>query len=131
MINKVTLIGNVGKLDDGKEHYKKVGADISLYNFGLALTEKGYDSDTKEKTKKTTWVTVTAWRHTADYCNNYLATGALVYVDGKIDISSYENSEGQTVKAFKIIANSITILKGFKDSGNTFVSNQKQEDVPF
>lgn len=96
-MNAVTLIGNAGKnaeiknFDGGK-----------LATFSLATNEK-YVSNNKE-VQNTTWHNIVAWGKVAEKCENLIAKGKFVKVEGKIVNRNYTNKENQKVYITEIQA---------------------------
>jgi single-strand DNA-binding protein len=79
MINKVTLIGNLGK----EPEIKTVGNDKKMSKFSIATSESYKDKDGEWK-QKTQWHNVTAWSEVkAD-------KGDTLYVEGKIEYREHE-----------------------------------------
>lgn len=99
MINKVTLVGHLGK-DPELRH---TPAGKSVVDFTLATTFGFGDKAV------TSWHNVTAWEKTADAVAAYLKKGSKVYVEGRIE---YQTSEKDGVKRYftKIVANEVKFL---------------------
>jgi single-strand DNA-binding protein len=104
-LNKVTLIGNVGKEPDVKtlEHNVKVA------KCSVATTEM-YKDDHGQSHSVTDWHTVILWRGLADLAEKYLHKGSLVYVEGKLKTRSYNDKEGQKRNVTEVIAEQIILL---------------------
>ena len=103
-LNKVLLIGNVGK-DPEVRHFEGGG---SVANFSLATTERYKDrnGETKDVTE---WHNIVCWRQLADLAENYIRKGTQIYVEGKLRTRSYE-SNGATRYVTEIQADSIQLL---------------------
>jgi single-strand DNA-binding protein len=104
-INKVILIGNLGKA--GELKYSQVGLPYST--FSLAVN-KYYKDESGEKHEKVTWVNVVAFGKIAESVNKFLTVGKQVYVEGELSIEKYTDKEGAERYATKIIARTIRIL---------------------
>jgi single-strand DNA-binding protein len=104
-LNKVTLIGNVGKDPDVKmlEHNVKVA------KCSVATTET-YKDEHGQSHSVTDWHTVILWRGLADLAEKYLHKGSLVYVEGKLKTRSYNDKEGQKRNVTEVIAEQIILL---------------------
>ena len=89
MVNKVTLIGNVGK-DPEVRHFDNGG---SVARITLATNESYRDKDGNWQ-NQTEWHTVIAWRGLADRAEKELKKGSLVYVEGKLKTRQYKDSNG-------------------------------------
>ena len=105
MINKVTLIGRVGKEPEIRFASKKKVAGISL-----ATNEKGKD-------KTTTWHNVKCWEKLADIVEQYVKKGDLIAIFGRIDYQEYENG-GVKRYVTNIVANELKMLGKGGNSGS-------------
>ncbi len=112
MINKVTLIGNLGA--DPEVRHLEGGATVA--RFSLATNENYQDKEGNWQTL-TEWHNVVAWRSLAERVERSLKKGMLVYVEGKISYRKYTGQDGQERYATDIVANTIRILE--KREGST------------
>ena len=118
-LNKVMLIGNVGKEPEVKQTDNGKVAVLSL-----GITEK-YKDRNGEKKENTEWVKIVAWRNAAELIDNYVRKGAQLYVEGKLQTRSWDDSNGQKRYATEVIASNIQML-GRKDSQNTQGAQQQK-----
>lgn len=138
MINKVILIGYLGQ--DPKISYAQSGTAIS--NLSIATSEKWTDKQ-GQKQEKTEWHKVVVFGAQAEVCEKYLAKGAKIYVEGRLQTDSYEQ-DGVTKYSTKIIANIVKFLNDFssqkaKEPSTTgqnqevkeFAKELEFEDIPF
>jgi len=112
MINKVTLIGNLG----GDPEVRHLEGGVAVARFSLATNENYQDKDGNWQTS-TEWHNVVAWRGLAERVERSLKKGMLVYVEGKISYRKYTTQEGQERSVTDIVANTIRILEK-RDSGD-------------
>jgi single-strand DNA-binding protein len=104
MINKVILLGNLGKdpetrtLDNGNK----------VTNFSLATSEV-YNNQKGEKVKETEWHNISFFGGLAEICEKYLTKGSQIYIEGKIQTRSYEQ-DGVTKYATNILGYSLKML---------------------
>lgn len=110
-LNKVMIIGNLGA--DPELRYSPQGAAFA--NFSIATTDVWFDKVSGEKQERTEWHKIVTFGKTAENCAKYLAKGRQVYVEGKLQTSSYEK-DGQTHYMTKIVADTIQFL-GTKQDG--------------
>jgi single-strand DNA-binding protein len=89
MINKVILLGNLGK-DPEIKHLDK-GSMVA--NFTVATNENYRDKDDQWQTV-TEWHNIVAWRNLANLVEKNLKKGSLVYIEGKLRTSKYQTKEG-------------------------------------
>ena len=104
MINKVTLIGNLG----ADPETSNTGGGNSLTKMRLATSEKWTDQQ-GNKQEKTEWHRVVAWGKLAEVCGQYLRKGSKVYIEGKISYGSYEK-DGNTFHTTDIVARDVQFL---------------------
>jgi single-strand DNA-binding protein len=105
-LNKVLLIGNVGK--DPEVRY--VSDNLAVANFSIATTKKGFKTnDGKEVPDKTEWHTIVCWRGLAKLAEQYIKKGTQVYVEGELQTRSWEK-DGVTRYTTEILANDIQLL---------------------
>ena len=104
-LNKVMLIGNVGKDPDARyiEPNNTGAASTMVVSFPLATTERFRDREATE------WHNIVAWRNQAEFAKQYIRKGSQVFVEGRIRTRSYEQ---QGVKKYitEIIADNIQLL---------------------
>lgn len=86
-VNKVILVGNVGK-DPEVRYLEK---EVAVANFTLATTERGYTLQNGTTVPdRTEWHNIVAWRGLATLAEKYIRKGTQIYVEGKIQTRSYE-----------------------------------------
>ncbi|MGD9732475.1 MAG: single-stranded DNA-binding protein [Desulfamplus sp.] len=117
-LNKVMVIGNLG--GDPELRYSPQGTAFT--NFSVATSDSWADRNTGEKQERTEWHRIVTFGKTAENCAKYLSKGRQVYVEGKLQTSSYEK-DGQTHYTTKIIADVVHFL-GTKQDGGAY--NQQQ-----
>ena len=105
MLNKVTLIGNLGA--DPEARYTQDGTCVC--NLRLATTEKFKDKQ-GQKQEKTEWHRVVLWGKVGEIANQYLSKGSKVYIEGKIETRKWTNKEGQDQYTTEIRGNELKML---------------------
>ena len=104
-LNKVLLIGNVGK--DPEVRHLESGAAVATIT--LATSER-YRDRNGEMRELTEWHTVIAWRQLADLAENYIRKGSQIFVEGKIRSRSWDDQNGQKRYVTEIQADGIQLL---------------------
>lgn len=130
MINKVILIGNLGK--DPEIRHLENGASVG--KFPLA-TNENYRDKNGEWQQVTEWHDVVAWRALAERAEKTLKKGSLVYVEGKLTHRKYTDREGVERYISEVVANTFRILDrreggskgGFPDPEDEFKSGTAYE----
>jgi len=87
-LNKVTLIGNLGSAPE----IKTTNQGVKLARFSIAVTEKFRDSN-NQKQEKTQWFTIILWRRLAEIAEQFLSKGSMVYIEGKLENSSWDDEK--------------------------------------
>ncbi len=113
-LNKVTLIGNLGKDPDVQSLEK----NIKVAKFSLATTET-FKDDNGQLQSVTDWHNIVLWRGLADLTEKYCHKGSLVYVEGKLKTRSYDDKEGHKRYVTEVVAEQIILLnKKNTEGGN-------------
>jgi single-strand DNA-binding protein len=115
-LNKVMLIGNVGK--DPEVTTLDKGGKVA--KFTLATSEK-YTDKSGNKTERTDWHNIVAWGPLADLVEKYVVKGKQLYLEGQIRNRSWEQDG---VKKFATDINITQLV--FLSNGNG-ASNGKSE----
>ena len=112
MINKVILVGNLGR--DPEVRYTPSG--VAVANFTIATSERWKDKATGEMQERTEWHRIVAWGKLGEICGEYLSKGRQVYIEGRIQTREWEDKEGIKRYNTEIVANEMKML-GTRDSG--------------
>jgi len=104
-LNQVVLIGNLN--DDPELQYTQSG--VARTTFTIAVNRQYRDSN-DELQKDTTFVPITTWRNQAENCATYLSKGRPVAVTGRLQISNYEDDEGNNRKWTNVVARNVQFL---------------------
>ncbi|MGB3132409.1 MAG: single-stranded DNA-binding protein [Saprospiraceae bacterium] len=113
MVNKVILIGNLGK----DPEIRTLESGVTRALFTLATNEV-YKDKNGEIQQNTEWHTVVLWRSLAERAK-YLRKGMLVYVEGKLSHRKWTDKDGKDHYNTDIAAETVRILeKRENNSGN-------------
>ena len=88
-LNKVTLIGNLGK----DVELQTLEGNLQVAKFSLATSET-YKDEKGQAHTNTEWHSIVLWRGLADHAPKYLTKGSMIYLEGKIKTRSYEDKAG-------------------------------------
>ena len=112
-VNKVILLGNLGK--DPEVKYTPSG--MAIARFTLATNERFKDKEGNWQ-DKTEWHNLVAFQRTAEIVGEYLKKGRTVYIEGKLQSSSWEDKEtGQKKYKTEIIVNDLVLIGGGQREG--------------
>lgn len=104
-INKVILVGNVGK--DPVVRYFDRG--VAKATFPLATSET-YTNQQGETITTTEWHNIVLWRSLAEVAEKTVKKGSQVYVVGKIRTRSYVDKDGNNKYITEILADTFLVL---------------------
>jgi single-strand DNA-binding protein len=105
MLNKVMLIGNVGKDPD----IRHLESGTAVANLTLATTER-YKDRNGEMQEQTEWHNVVLWRGLADVTERFVRKGSQIFIEGKIRTRSWEDQSGQKRYTTEIVADNMQLL---------------------
>lgn len=104
-LNKVMVIGNLGS--EPEMRFTPNGNPVTSFS---VATNRVYTMTDGERKTETEWFNVVAWNKLAEQCNQFLAKGRLVYVEGRLRTRSWEGQDGQKRSRTEVIASRITFL---------------------
>ena len=123
-LNKVLLIGNVGK----DPEIKTFASGNKVASITLATTERYKDRNGNQK-EDTEWHSVQVFGKLADIVERFVHKGSLLYVEGKIRTRSYE-SDGRTIYKTEIVANAIQMLDRRQQEQRPAKADDNDDDLP-
>jgi len=106
MLNKVTLIGHLGK----DPELRKLESGISIATFSIATNENYKDKDGNWQTN-TEWHNIVCWRGLADLVESRYKKGNLAYVEGKLVHRKYQDKDGNDRNITEIVAATCKLLE--------------------
>ncbi|MEZ4767022.1 MAG: single-stranded DNA-binding protein [Caldilineales bacterium] len=120
-LNKVLIIGSLGA--DPEMRFTPGGKPVTSYSVAV---NRGWRTSEGERKEATEWFNVVAWGNLAEICNQYLHKGSQVYVEGRLQTRSWEDSSGTRHYRTELVANEMIILDGrsyaaeYEDSENDY-----------
>jgi len=125
-LNKVMLIGNLTR--DPEIRYTTGGATV--VSFGLA-TNKSWKNPEGEIQESTEFHNIVAWSKMAEICQQLLAKGMKVYIEGSLNTRSWEDESGSTKYKTEVRVDEMILLdsKGKPGAGieDTQESGEKEQ----
>jgi len=121
--NKVLLMGNLTR--DPELRFTSSGS--ALAKFGLAVNRK-YKAGEEWK-EEVCFVDITVWGKQAENCAEYLSKGRPVFIDGRLQFSTWETDDGQKRNKLEVVANSVQFL-GQAGGGKSGGMQPDMEDAP-
>ena len=110
-LNKVMLIGNVGK--DPEVRYldgnNPNSGSTKVAQFTLATTER-YRDRNGELRENTEWHNIVAWRNSADVAEKFIRKGTQVFIEGKLRTRSWTDQTGNKRFTTEITVDNLQLL---------------------
>lgn len=115
-VNKVILIGNLGK--DPEVRYTPSGVPVAKFSIATNERYKDKGGDWQDRAE---WHNIVAWQRLAEIVGEYLKKGSKVYIEGRLQTSSWEDKQsGEKKSRTEIVAQELLMLDG---RGNGDLSN--------
>lgn len=139
MINKVILVGNLGK----DPEFRSLQNGNEVCNFSVATTESWKDKNTGERKSKTEWHNVVIFNAGLVKLAKYLKKGSKVYVEGQLQTRKWQDKQGNdkyTTEVVLQINARMQLLDSKQDSpqhqhsvdkGNAYVDDYIDDEIPF
>ena len=125
-LNKVQLIGNVGK--DPEVRYLDQG--VAVATFTLATTDRGYTlANGTQVPDRTEWHNIVLWRRLAEVAEKYVHKGDKLYIEGKIRSRSYDDQNGVKRYVVEIFGDTMELLTTRPVQQGT--AQQQNSQAPF
>lgn len=137
-VNKVILIGNVGK----DPEYKDFDNDGSVAKFTLATTDRAFKTENgTEVPERTEWHNIVLQNGLAKIAKEYVKKGNKLYIEGKIRTRSYEDNNGVKRYVTEVYGYNMEMLSPKKNGQTTQqggaptppppIPDQDKDDLPF
>ena len=97
MINNVTLMGRLVNTPE----LKTTAGGVSVTSFRLAV-DRGYVG--KDGNRQADYITIVAWRTTAEFICRYFDKGNMLAITGQIQTRSYQAKDGSNRVATEVLA---------------------------
>jgi single-strand DNA-binding protein len=104
MLNRVILIGRLAQ--DPELRYTPSG--VAVTRFTVAVSRRFTNQNGE---READFINCVAWQRLAENIANYTRKGSLVGVEGRLQVRSYENQEGRTVKTTEVVAEDVRFLE--------------------
>ncbi len=112
-LNRVILIGRI--VTDIGDALKYTPSGIPVLQFRLAVDRPmSAEARTSGQPKQTDFITIVAWRQSAEFAANYLGKGRLVAVEGQLHIREFEH-EGQKRREAEVVVDNLKSLERPKE----------------
>ena len=106
-LNKVMLIGNVGKDPD----IRYIDSGVATATLSLATSTPGYSlPNGTQVPERTEWHRVLLWNRLAEIVERYVHKGDKLYIEGQLRTRSYTDKQGKTRYVTEVWADNMEML---------------------
>ena len=102
-MNKVFLIGRL----TADPELRYTSSNLPVASFSLAVN-RNFTSQSGER--EADFINIVVWNKQAENCKNYLNKGSQVAIDGRIQVSKYQDQSGQNRYRTEVVANNVQFL---------------------
>lgn len=108
MFNTVVLTGRL----TADPELKTTQSGISVTSFCIAV-DRPYKSGEE---KQTDFISIVAWRKTAEFVTRYFKKGDMIGIEGRIQTRKYTDRDGNQRSVFEVAASNIQFVESKRDS---------------
>ena len=104
-MNKIQVIGNLGR--DPEMRQTPEGQAITYFSIA---SNRRYKTAAGENREETDWFNVSARGRLGELCNEHLTKGRQVYLEGRLRLRTWEDSEGERKSVNEIALTDVHFL---------------------
>ena len=128
-MNKVFLIGRLAR--DPELRYTNNNTAVTSFTIAVNRTFTNPSGE-----READFINVVVWRRQAESVKNYLSQGSQVAVEGRLQVRSYDDQNGQKRYVTEVVADNVEFIGSKKDNaGSTapqnFQSSTSSEPTPY
>lgn len=115
-LNKVILCGRL----TADPELKQTGSGVAVVTFTLAVNRRYQSRSADANTPaqpQADFITVVAWRQTAEFITRYFRKGSALCVSGSIQTRSWQDQQGQKRYATEVVADDAMFVDSKNDGG--------------
>ena len=125
-LNRVILIGRLAS--DPEKKYTPSG--IAVTQFRLAVNRPmSAEARQSGQEKQTDFISIVAWRQSAEFAATYLGKGRLVAVEGRLQIREYVTQDGQKRRDAEVVVDNLKSLDRPKETGENGGGRYDSQDM--
>ena len=123
MLNRAILMGRITK----SPQLKNTQSGVPVIQISVAVDR---DYTPKGQEKQTDFISVVAWRGTAEFISKHFEKGQLIALTGSIQTRSYTDNQGNKRSVTEVIADQAYFAGSKKESGNLASRESGADTVP-
>jgi single-strand DNA-binding protein len=125
MYQRTIIIGRLGR--DPEMRYTAQGTAVTSFS---VATDRTWTDQSGQRQERTTWFRISAWGKLAEICNQYLAKGRLVMVEGELqEPKPFQGRDGEWRAGLDLRATNVQFLGGRGDGGGAASAGPQERDT--
>lgn len=123
-LNRATIIGNLTR----NPELRTIPSGASVASFGVATNRRWTDKNGQQQ-EEAQFHNIVAWGKLAEICNQYLAKGRRVYVEGRLQTREWEGQDGVKRQRTEIVAENMVMLDRAPQAGTGSETRPPQTEI--
>ena len=123
MYQRVVIVGNLGRAPEMR--YTPSGRPVTTFT---VATSRTWNTSDGERRVETEWFNIVAWGNLAEICKQYLNKGQQVYVEGRLQSRTWDDTEGNKHTSVEIVANEMIMLSERREAEASAESEPAEDD---
>ncbi len=123
MLNSVIIMGRL----TADPELRTTSSGLSVTSFTVAVDRR---FQRQGEDRQTDFISVVAWRQTADFVTRFFHKGDMIAVQGSLQVRNYEDKNGNKRTAYDVVADNVSFCGGKRESGNNTYGAPRQESAP-
>ena len=111
-LNKVVLAGRI----TADPELKQTTSGVSVLSFTIAVNRRFSRNEQGEQ--QTDFISMVAWRQTAEFISKYFRKGSAICVTGSIQTRKWQDNQGQNRYATEVVVDEAMFVDSRNESGN-------------
>jgi len=99
MLNKVILMGRLTR----DPELRSTQTGVSVASFTLAV-DRGYSRNNDSGQQTADFISIVAWRNTAEFVSKWFRKGQMVAVSGRLQVRSWKDRDGNNRTTTEVVA---------------------------
>ena len=113
-LNKVVLAGRI----TADPELKQTASGISVLTFTLAVNRSYVSKNSEQGERQADFISVVAWRQTAEFISKYFKKGSAICVTGSIQTRNWQDQQGNRRYATEVVADEAMFVESRNESGS-------------
>ena len=122
MLNSVIIMGRL----TADPELRTTPNGLSVTSFTVAV-DRNYKSGDE---RQTDFISVVAWRGTADFVTRFFKKGQMIAVQGSLQVRNYEDKNGNKRTAYDVVADNVSFCGSKNEGSNNTYAAARPESAP-